>query len=574
MPADSPSPSGLPCLTGDDALVAQIRADLARCSSTLELVKRWMEALRGELDNEALPFRKLRRLFELGSAPERIEGHHYGVTVGLRSGDLRGVAAYHGNVLGCLWGETLGGVCPWVGKSFAPLEASEAARLSGGAVPPGTPALLGVNHFHLIERAPLSVAANAVLGILWRLAPPPANEATRFGHQRNGGHFLAHRAPSVWAESPRTVFRLNYRFAALENPAPLPILVDEVVEIAPGMYLGQLLFATARLLERYEPAASDASYRYQHFGYFLLVDERWNAEAGRLFPHLGVPGAPGPSPRAAPVALEAARPSIAALGEDLATEPTPMHLLKRYSDALHANPRTDAPEFAKLEALFQAGRGPRAMSGFFRGASVTFQSQGLLAAFGANSLNVAWKVARHFSPWTGKRFDAVDAGRLGELTDGREAAGEGVTLGSNTVVFRTEREKLARKAMDLAGLWVVEATEEERRRDGYDARTFFFVGKPARSIVPESSGKEVYQFNYRWKALRSPPPDNLCIDEIVEIADGLHLGKLLYATNFLKRWDPGADPAEFRYRLFGYFLLMDASWHALRTSLGFDLDDT
>jgi hypothetical protein len=128
--------------------------------------------------------------------------------------------------------------------------------------------------------------------------------------------------------------------------------------------------------------------------------------------------------------------------------------------------------------------------------------------------------------------------------------------------------------MEAIGMWIVDATDDERRRDGYDARTFFFIGKRARSIVPESGGKDVYQFNYRWKALRSPPPDYLCVDEIVAIADGLFLGKLLYATNVLKSWDPRVDPSEYAYRLFGYFLLMTPPWHALRLQLGFDLDNT
>jgi hypothetical protein len=563
----------LSCLTGDDPVVAGIRAELASVRSPLELMKRWIEALRGAADNDAPPYRRLRRLFELGAAPERIEGHHYGLTLGLRTGDLRGAPAHHGNVLGYLWGETVGGVCPWVGKSFAPIDPAEAARLSAGAVSGATPAFLGVNHFHLIEKAPLNVAANAVLGLLWGLEPPPAEERSRFGHQRNGGRFLAYQAPSVWSGSPRTVFRLNYRFAELENAPPLPILIDEVVELAPGLYLGQLLFATARILASYSPAEPDETSRYQHFGYFALFDARWNAEAMRLFPHLGMPDGALPTPPAPPGPAPAS-PAAAALQADLATAPTLLHLLRRYADALRGRPRTDAPEFAKLDALFAMGKAPRGMSGFFHGASLTFQSQGLLSHLRLNGLNVVWELARHFSPWTGKRFDPIDGPRLAELTDGREVPGDGVTFGSNTVVFRSWPEKLVRKGMHLAHLWMIDANEEERRRDGYDARTFFFIGKPARSIVPESAGQEVYQFNYRWRGLRTPPPDNLCVDEIVEIADGLHLGKLLYATNLLKPWDPDAPPREYDYRLFGYFLLMDPSWHALRLELGFDLDDT
>ncbi len=569
----------LTCLTEDDDLVRRIRTDLAAEPSVLALMKRWVGELEGELDNDALPFRKLRRLFELGSVPERIEGHHYGITLGLRTGDLRGTAAQYGNLLGYLWGKTVGGVCPWVGKSFAPIAPAEVDRLARGAIRPGAPVFRGINHFHALERAPFNVAANAVLEIIWRLGSPPAAEAARFGHERNGGHFLAYRARSVHESTPREVFRLNYRFPALENSPPLPALIDEVVEIAKGLYLGQLLFATDRPFEEYDPARSDADYHYQHFGYFLIFAEGWNAEARRLFPHLGAP-----PPAAAParsLALSLADPpggpaplALSALRDDLAGSPTMMHLLLEYSDALRRNPSTDAPEFAKLEAMFAAGEAPGTMSGYFRGASVTFQSHGLLAALGVNELNVSWRLARHFSPWTGKRFDPIEPGRLAELTGGQETAAEGTSFGSNTVVFRTVKEKLVRTTMEVAGMWIIDATEDERRRDGYDARTFFFIGKPAKSIVPESAGKEVYQFNYRWKALRSPPPDYLCVDEIVRIAEGLYLGKLLYATDVLRGWDPKLDPAKYRYRLFGYFLLMDQAWHELRVRLGFDLDNT
>ena len=182
-------------------------------------------------------------------------------------------------------------------------------------------------------------------------------------------------------------------------------------------------------------------------------------------------------------------------------------------------------------------------------------------------------MGRSFSPWTGKRFDPIDSARLSELTEGQEKMDAPVSFGSNTVVFRTRREKFVRKIMELAGMWMEDASEEERIRYGYDAKTFFFIGKAAKSIMPENRGKAVFQFNYRWKGLRSPVPDNYCIDEIVRIADGLHLGKLIYATELFLPWDPKTEPSAYSYRLFGYFLLMDEQWHALRLRIGFDLEN-
>ncbi len=83
----------------------------------------------------------------------------------------------------------------------------------------------------------------------------------------------------------------------------------------------------------------------------------------------------------------------------------------------------------------------------------------------------------------------------------------------------------------------------------------------------------VFQFNYRWEALRNPIPDRFCIDEITQIADGLYLGQLCYATDLLEPWDPQKDPSVYKYQLFAYFLLMDEEWHARRLRIGFDLEN-
>ncbi|MCL4498799.1 MAG: hypothetical protein M1335_00945 [Chloroflexi bacterium] len=578
-----------------DPLVAEIKADMEGKPSILAMVKGYMEELKGDFDNDALPYRKLRRLFELGFTPDRIEGHHYGVAIGLRTGDLQGIAAEYGNLLGVIWGDAIGGVCPWVGKSFSPMGQDDLKKVAGEAIPAGVPVFRGINHFNLIEHAPVNVASNALLTLLWHLQEVPDAERQRYGHERNGGHFTACRAFSIYNKTPREVFLLNYRYPTLGNSPPLPFLIDEVVEIADGLYLGQLVFATVRLLDRYDPKADKDSYHYRHFGYFLLFREEWNAEAKRLFPHLEMPDAAVPSgtPSQGPIPTVLAKTpdkfktltlghppdgdvdssTLDEVRADLSRSETITHLLKSYSDILGAEPDTRSPVFSKLHTLFNAGIGPTTMNGFYRGANITFQSQGLLSLFNVNTLNIVWHAARYFSPWTGKRFDPIDATRLSELTGGYEKMGVPTSFGANTVVFRTHREKFVRKVIDLAGMWIEDATDDERKKLGYEAKTFFFIGKQAISIMPENKGKVVYQFNYRWKGLRTPPPDNFCVDELVQIADGLYLGQLIYATEILRPWDPGIDPFTYNYKLFGYFLLMDEEWHARRLRIGFDLDN-
>lgn len=51
-------------------------------------------------------------------------------------------------------------------------------------------------------------------------------------------------------------------------------------------------------------------------------------------------------------------------------------------------------------------------------------------------------------------------------------------------------------------------------------------------------------------------------------------GVLYNATKIFKDYDPEADPADYKYSNFGYFLIMDEEWHRRRLRIGFDLDNT
>jgi hypothetical protein len=124
--------------------------------------------------------------------------------------------------------------------------------------------------------------------------------------------------------------------------------------------------------------------------------------------------------------------------------------------------------------------------------------------------------------------------------------------------------------MRLAGVWTEDVPAEESSRFGYDLKSFFFIARNGVSINEENKGKKVFLFNYRWPKLRTSPPDNFCIDELVKVADGLYLGQLIYSTELLKPYDPKEDPSAYKYRLFGYFLLMDDDWQRRRLSIGLD----
>jgi hypothetical protein len=586
----------LPNADPNDELVKEIKADLAVAASVLEMMKDYMALLRENFNNDAPPFRKLAKLFDLGTTFDSLDGHYYGVCPGLRTGDLQGVAAEFGNLLGFIWSSAIVGHCPWAGKSYAPMSAEDRERILGDSVPADVPVCRGINHFNRIEGAPVNVTTVALLNFMWHLTKATDEEKQQYGYDYKGGNIASHRAPSIYPGTPREVFRLNYRYPDLGNYPPLSFLIDEMVQIADGMYLGQAIFATTKWLDRFDPKADPAEYHYQNFGYFLLFEPFWNAEAKRLFPFLEMPevAVPAEVPKVAAAAAAPAPDKFAtltladpidgdvdsarldAVRADIQTNGDILRTLKSYADTLTAEHKTDSPVFDKLHTLFNAGIAPQTMDGFYRGALISWQSQGLLAAFQENTIGIVWQAGRFFSPWIGKDFHQIDEAELARWTEGGEPMGSDPAYNcSNTVVWRTIKQKFTREVSKLAGVRIEDATPEEKQKYGYDAHTFFFIGRPNKtSMLPENKGKQIYQFNYRWKPLRNIPPDCFCIDEITQIAEGLFLGELIYATDWLKPWDPATPIEEYKYRLFGYFLLMDEEWHQRRLRIGFDLQDT
>jgi hypothetical protein len=553
-----------------DSLVAEMRRELGEAGSVLVLMRQYMRELVGCSHNDSRPLMKFRRLFELGRVPEVPSGHHYGVTLGLRTCNLRGPLAEFSHLLSFLWGVAIGRACPWVGKSFAPMSVADRQQTFDTELPADLLVARGINHFNHTHAGPTNRAGNAVLTSMLPLTKASAADHERWGHERDGGHFVSHQSPSIYPGTAREVLRLDYRHSALHNNLPLPWLIDELVEITEGIYLGQWIFANNGSEPQPEPES-------QHLGYFLLFDTKYDNEARELFPHLEIPAAvielnKFKSLTLAPDAdFDTAQ--FDGIRRDLASSGTVLDMLKNYSDELQHASVNDPPAFAKLHTLFNAGIAPERMSGFWYGALLSWQSHGLLGALDVDKVDIAWHLCRPFSPWTGKCFDPISSKRLAELTEGHETQPESIQLCTNTVAFRRLRERAVHGMMKAMHLWVEDADEQERREHGFDAKAFFSLGKPARSVAVENQGKQVYQLNYRWKSLRNPAPDFLCIDEIVQIAEGLYLGRVYYSTKPLQSWTPETDPAECGYQLFEYFLLMDEQWQACRLRLGFDLDN-
>lgn len=573
-----------------DPVFADIAMDLDGKASLLELFADYMRGLRTNPDNQAAAFGKMAKLFSLGGTPTELNGHYYGVALGLRLGPDKHPLSHLDNVIGLLWGATLEEESPWVGKSFERLTATRLKGLTGIELASDRPAFLGINHFNRLDWHPANLVSYHALSYWLSLHDAPQIERSLYAYDRSGGNFIVMRGPSVCAETPRDVLSLNYRWPSMHNRPPLSWLIDELVQVADGLYLGQLLFATKRLLSGYDPGRLPAEYGYNPMGYFILWDKRWNAEARRLFSFLEIPvTAPGMVEQTTPVKgtgaeltqlrCETPPPELcdddvfAEVQNDLRAQETIMHLLKRYSDELQDNLDNHSPYFLRLQELFNRGTPVRELKGFHRGALVSWHGAGLFDLFKTNALDKAWSLLSRYSTWTGKRFDPIDRQRLAQITDSFETGQVPTAWGSNTQALRTMRERLLGKSMELANIWGEPASKEEAIIFGYDLRNFFFIAREATSLNPRNRGKRVYQLNYRWPKLRTIVPDRYCIDEVVEIADGLYLGQLMYATDWLTPYDPKLPPAEYKYGQFGYFLLMNEAWHQIRLRIGFDLEN-
>jgi hypothetical protein len=586
----------LTCLEGklgQDPLLDEIQRDV-ESSSVLEAMKGYIDQLKGKLDNNARPYPKLARLFMAGFTPARVEGHHDGEAIGLRTGDEHGLLASYGNFLGYVWGTIVGPVAPWVGKSFSPVDQNTLRNYTDGFEKGETPTYLGINHFEEMKQSVAMLLGYPILVFWMGLKDAPQQEHDLYGYEKNGGLFIARQAASVYPGTARQVFQLNYRWHNLGNLPPVSYLIDEIVTIADGVYLGQLLFATQQVLHRYDPGVPSADYDYQHFGYFLLMGDSWASETRRVFknikpglittsPRVSTTPTPGGAPSAAALApkfttLTLAQPAdgncddsvLAQLHEDMRGHETILDLLKAYSDELMKNFDNRSPCFLKLHELFNRGIGPDEVTGFLHGAVVTFHTEGFYRFFNLNTLNVGWMLGRLFTPWTGKTFEPIALDRLKDFTDGVEQGLVPTFWGTNTLSFKTARQRFTKDVMKLAGVWTDDVSAEESSRYGYDLKSFFFIARKGVSINEENNGKKVFLFNYRWPKLRTSPPDNFCIDELVKIADGLYLGQLIYATEILKPYDPKEAPSAYKYRLFGYFLLMDDGWQKRRLGIGLD----
>ncbi|BCO08885.1 hypothetical protein GF1_12610 [Desulfolithobacter dissulfuricans] len=254
-----------------DPVIDEIEQELAGDHTVLSLLKLYVEGMKQEPGTDSRYFRNLEHLFACGTVPEQLEGHLHGYSLYLKKGEDPG-----GEILNQIWGYTLGEVSPWEGKILHRASGEELLKYTGGHETDTETVFVGLNGFQRFPESPLNQLSVTVLDFMMNLKDATPEEEALYGYQKKGGLFIARKARSVYpADGDREVFQLNYRWQGLGNTPPSRYLVDEVVEIADGLYLGRLVYATEHLVAPYDPLADPAVYGYEHFGFFILMDEGW-----------------------------------------------------------------------------------------------------------------------------------------------------------------------------------------------------------------------------------------------------------------------------------------------------------
>ncbi len=563
--------------------------DLRGFDTPLKLMHHYEEILNEKTSSGDIG-KKLDALFLSGKTPASLDGFYHGITISLRTGldsfgrldDIRKKfnIAKELDPMQIIYGRLLSDTSPWAGKNFTRLTKGQISKYTGGFDKGEETTYMGINSFRKDNKEFINNIAGLVLSTIIDMDGVPAPETTqRSWIYARGGLFLAKKQKSVDPEHPeKEVVALNYRWKEMGNKFPNKLLIDEIVEIAEGLFLGKLYYATAlnTIAKDYDPHIKNEDYKYRNFGYFLLMDDSWLHEKNKLFPELTYKMADNLPEKFGTFQLIDS-PESKEIQKKLPEGKTVLHYLQELSKGVEDGKESEQIYFRELDKLFNCGQRPDGIQGFLHGGVVAFKSSGFLKKLGKNVLNDLWPAVRPFSPWTGKTFTNTTVKGIKKYI-GVDAEyykdADQVILGTNTYnrdFDATLAATLVIERMNMLGMVVEYPNEKERDEDVY-VKSFFFIAANNKSINPGNNGKEVLQFNYRWPEFHTITPDNLCIDELVRIADGLYLGQLLYSSKPTLAYDPDRDPADYKYENFGYFMLMDDDWHSIKEFITFDTE--
>ncbi len=478
------------------------------------------------------------------------------------------------------YGRLLSASSPWAGKNFIELNKDKLSELTDDFDKGEEKSYLGINSFRQDSKDFVNNISSHILSSIIDMEGVPGPETKqRSWIYAKGGLFIAKRQNSVDPKhSAKEVMALNYRWKSLGNKFPNRLLIDEIVEIAEGLYLGKLYYATAlmHITKDYDPEISKENYKYRNFGYFLLMDDLWLHEKNMLYQDLTYKMADNLPEKFSTFHL-VDLPESKAIQDSLGKGKTILHYLRKLSKGVKEGEESEKKYFKEIHNLFMCGQRPDGIHGFFHGGVVAFKSSGFLEKLDKNVLNDLWPAIRPFSPWTGKTFtnSSVEGIRkyIGKDADYYKDR-DPIILGANT--YRKDLDLSLPATAFIENLnkigMVVEYPDDREKDEDIYVKSFYFIATTNESVNPECKDKEVLQFNYRWPEFHTMPPDNLCIDELVSIAEGLYLGQLLYSTEPKIEYSPEKEPSVYMYENFGYFLLMDDDWHSIKEFIAFDTE--
>ncbi|CAK0776319.1 hypothetical protein CCP3SC1_820011 [Gammaproteobacteria bacterium] len=219
---------------------------------------------------------QLTTLFKCGKSIP-LDGPMIGVTMSLRDTDyLYDVAALfennrsalaHLEIMATAWNATFGPTGLWMGKTFEPIDVGAYNEICDhyppavAAFDPST-ARIGRNFFREPTHPDfLQKLGVPVLTDFWKLLDRPTSTTVdgfkgellasnlrkeeAIPYTKTGGYFLSALGSSVVPEmNGKAVYQLNYRWPTLSPTFPMTRLVDEIVQIGEGVYLGQLVMAS------------------------------------------------------------------------------------------------------------------------------------------------------------------------------------------------------------------------------------------------------------------------------------------------------------------------------------------
>lgn len=291
---------------------------------------------------------KLNTLFLAGKAAP-IDGPMVGCPISIRDTDyFKKDAEFFGKSrsivasiewMATVWNMTFADTGVWIGKSFEPISKEIVAHktnhdlLTVASYNPET-SRIGRNLFRTPDNPDLlQGAALPSLEKLWNLQPRPslqhaeifdtvltednAEKEQQIPYSLTGGIFLANMGNSVLPEmNNKQVYLVNYRWPKLSPVYPMTRLIDELVQIDDGLYLGQLVWASQhyalttldaenelQLGETYQPnrklgfferlfsrdkQKNKVDYGYQNNGFFVMMDPAYSEKiyADNAFPQL------------------------------------------------------------------------------------------------------------------------------------------------------------------------------------------------------------------------------------------------------------------------------------------------